>query len=146
MYHMLDSWGLLCDHEYLKILMKRGSPMMEYGWAIHKTLTTRLNQKKCSILSLIVFLFYRSHGIVGRSVCRIYNRGGALDWVTWSYYSEGSWNFAFLVSYVLVVIWFLSTWRFSSCLSSWEAHVHRKRISYAFIAFLILVVLLVCLL
>jgi hypothetical protein len=43
---MLDAWHLLCDPEYMKILMTRGSPMMEYEWAIQKISPTRLNEKK----------------------------------------------------------------------------------------------------
>jgi hypothetical protein len=77
---MLEACYLYCDHGYVKICLKRVSPIVEYGGAICKTLSSKLNQESWSNLRrsrlslstsggmlkakvLIGFLSYRYHGV-----------------------------------------------------------------------------------
>ena len=68
-------------------------------------------------MTLIGFLFYRSHGVSERPDYRIdatLSRG-ALEWVTWSYRSERAQTFAYLASSFLVLIWPSSMCGFRAC-------------------------------
>jgi hypothetical protein len=47
---MLEACHLYFDHGYVKIFLKRVSPIVEYGGAIRKTSPSKLNQEMWSNL------------------------------------------------------------------------------------------------